>query len=30
MNAAWWRRNLPTLLWMAAAGLAIGALIALA
>jgi hypothetical protein len=30
MNASWWRRKLPTLLWVAAAGFAIGALIGLA
>ena len=30
MNSAWWWRSLPTLLWLAAAGFAIGALIALA
>gem|GEM_PF-5642325 len=30
MSAAWWRRALPTLLWVAAAGFAIGALLALA
>ncbi len=30
MNASWWRRKLPTLLWLAAACFAIGAMIALA
>lgn len=30
MKAAWWRVNLPTFVWMAAVGFAIGALIALA
>jgi hypothetical protein len=30
LNALWWRRKLPTLLWVAAAGFAIGALIGLA
>ena len=28
MNASWWRGKFPTLLWVAAAGFAIGALIA--
>jgi hypothetical protein len=30
MNASWWRHQLPTLLWVAVAGFAIGALISLA
>lgn len=30
MNASWWRRKLPTLLWVAVAGFGIGALIGLA
>jgi hypothetical protein len=29
MTAPWWRRSLPTLLWLAAAGFGIGALIGL-
>jgi len=29
MNAAWWRRKLPTLLWLAAVGFAVGALVGL-